>query len=217
MIPTYILSHSESSSVLSRNMVNFRGASLDVSLVCPLNSVVRSNLGLPTIKLGQKEHHGADSIWRMIALAGLAACSPDPVLVMEYDCLIWPDFFDHALKDGEIMCGAIFHTDEKAYLAKAFPHFPYYANATTWRKVVQIGANLHENGMSDRWMGAVADQGGLKLIPRTSVSFNSYETDEQIEAAKRAISEGTFCCTHGVKSDRSFREITRAKTMEEAR
>jgi hypothetical protein len=217
-IPTYVLVHSEASSILSRNMTNFRGAGLEVTLVCPTDSVVRSNLGLPMIKLGAKQHHGEDAIWRMLALAGLAACSPDPVLIMEYDCLIWPEFFDRHLKDNEISCGALFECGEQpGYTARAFPHFPYYATPKTWRKVFQEGALLHEQGMSDRWVGAVAMKSGIKLFPRTTFSCNTYENEEQLNAAREAIGEGRFACTHGVKSDHSFRELTRAKAKENAR
>lgn len=174
--------------------------------ISPENSQLRGDWpGCGFFHAAPSSHCGPNSIQRLQLALALCAAAPGACALLEYDCMVWPEWTADVPREGIAHGGAEFANtsaddgDGRRFFAPRYWHFPFLATQGTWRAALDACDGIQEHGFADRWLAAIFKRAGIAVESRCPYSENAIDNHDK-EARVRALREsGRLPCAHGVK------------------
>jgi hypothetical protein len=167
---------------------------------------------LDTVEVGRNQYFGAPGLSeRLIRTleAGLKL-GADELAVIEYDVLF---FRPLPALPGDGIAMVVTGGSSPGYKSKSFFHCPWYMNAATAERVIEVGNQLieaeeHEQGWPDRFMGLIVDRSGIPVFGNLFSRYtrNTISEPSALDEAKEAIARGAHA-VHGIKTEAQLNHI----------
>jgi hypothetical protein len=203
-----VMAHAEAQDTFDRHRMYWERHGFQVVVMCPIDSVVRTNH--PLITIGRKSHHDAEANRRFKALlADLSKTSYDRFVIHEYDSLCFQDMHPQFNPDG--VWSNLFTDDDPKWQGHHFLHPPLVMSREILTRVVETSRSVPdgvEHGFWDRMLGFICERGSIPMHGYGERGFSKNTIlPSDIPAAVAARKAGAIMF-HGVKSIEVLKALT---------
>lgn len=210
---TVIMAHAEPAAedAFNRHLPFWRRHSSDISVMCPLDSQVKT--GLPIMPIGTRGHNGPEANRRFKKLLEiLTMMDYDRYVIFEYDSLCLSPDLPQRVSEPGLWCN-LFDEDQptaRGFKGSHFTHPPLVMDKGTLRDIVRRGEQVSdeaERGFWDRWLGLVCELGSIPMRGYGRLGFSKNTiTESELPEAVKAVHGGAVM-VHGVKSENVLNKL----------